>query len=122
MPATPARSASCCHTPRSPGAGGYPLSVAASWRVAFDQLAAADPVALELLTLIAWLAPEPVPVPVPVLDSHPGVLPPTLAEIATDELALPKRVVTLRRHGVAHVDATGFHLHRVPGALLRAWT
>ena len=41
--------------------GTYPESVTASWAVAFDRLAADHPGALQLLTLVAWLAPEPVP-------------------------------------------------------------
>ena len=41
---------------QDPG-GPHPLSVAASWAVAFDRLAADDPAALELLTLVAWLGP-----------------------------------------------------------------
>ena len=43
------------------GGGMYPVSVAASWAVAFDRLAADDPAALDLLTLVAWCGPEPVP-------------------------------------------------------------
>jgi hypothetical protein len=39
----------------------HPKSVAASWAVAFDRLAADHPAALQLLNLVAWLAPEPVP-------------------------------------------------------------
>jgi len=41
-------------------AGGYRVSVAASWAVAFDRLAEDDPAAMRLLTMVAWLAPEPV--------------------------------------------------------------
>jgi hypothetical protein len=40
---------------------GYPISLAASWAVAFDRLTADNPAAMQLLTLTAWLAPEPVP-------------------------------------------------------------
>ena len=38
--------------------GTYPESVTASWAVAFDRLAADHPGALQLLTLVAWLAPS----------------------------------------------------------------
>ena len=41
--------------------GTYPQSLAASWAVAFDRLAADDPTALALLTVLAWCGPEPVP-------------------------------------------------------------
>src|SRR4029079_7992633 len=49
--------------------GAYPQSVAASWAVAFDRLAADDPTALDLLTVVAWCGPEPVPRRV--LGHHP---------------------------------------------------
>ena len=55
------------------GGGAYPVSVAASWAVAFDRLAADDPAALDLLTLVAWCGPEPVPLNL--LTDHPDVLP-----------------------------------------------
>ena len=51
------------------GGGMYPVSVAASWAVAFDRLAVDDPAALDLLTLIAWCGPEPVPLDL--LTDHP---------------------------------------------------
>jgi hypothetical protein len=41
--------------------GAYPQSLAASWAVAFDRLAADDPAALDLLTVVAWCGPEQVP-------------------------------------------------------------
>ena len=55
----------------------YPVSVAASWAVAFDRLAADDPAALDLLTLVAWCGPEPVPLTL--LTDHPDQLPDRLA-------------------------------------------
>jgi len=100
------------------GAGGYPVSVAASWSLAFSQLATTHPAAMDLLTLAAWLAPEPVPRSL--LDGHPEALPPSLAAIGTDALALTECLNTLRRRGMAQVNAAGLRLHRVPGALLRA--
>jgi hypothetical protein len=39
----------------------YPVSVAAAWSIGFDGLRASHPTALDLLTLLAWLGPEPVP-------------------------------------------------------------
>ncbi len=46
----------------------YPVSLAASVQIALDRLVAQSPAALQLLTLAAYLAPEPIP-----LDSvqHP---------------------------------------------------
>jgi len=53
--------------------GAYQQSVAASWAVAFDRLAADDITALDLLTVVAWCDPEPVPLTL--LTDHPDPLP-----------------------------------------------
>ena len=57
--------------------GAYPQSVAASWAVAFDRLAADDPTALDLLTVVAWCGPEPVPLSL--LTDHPDAAPRAVA-------------------------------------------
>jgi len=95
-------------------------SAAASWAVAFDRLAADDPAGLQLLTAVAWLAPEPVPLTL--LTEHPDPLPTPLREAAADPLALTERTATLRRRGMARVTPGAVEVHRVPAALLRART
>ena len=97
--------------------GAYPESVAASWTVAFDQLAAADPAALRLVTLVAWLAPEPVPRTL--LTGHANLLPPPLRQAAADPLQFTALTGLLRRRGIARFDTDGILLHRIPAALLR---
>ena len=72
----------------------YPVSVTASWTVAFDQLAVDNPTALDLLTLIAWLAPDPVPLRL--ITEHADLLPAPLAATATDALALVRHTALLR--------------------------
>ena len=98
--------------------GAYPLSVAASWAVAFDRLAADDPTALDLLTVVAWCGPEPVPLSL--LTDHPDALPERLRPIATDPLVLARCTAILHRRGMATVSPHGIQLHRIPAALLRA--
>ena len=98
--------------------GTYPQSVAASWAVAFDRLAADDPTALDLLTLVAWCGPEPVPLSL--LTDHPDALPDQLRPIATDPLVLARCTAILHRRGMATVSPHGIQLHRIPAALLRA--
>ena len=98
--------------------GTYPRSLAASWAVAFDRLAADDPTALDLLTLVAWCGPEPVPLTL--LTDHPDALPDQLQPIATDPLVLARCTVILHRRGMATVSPHGIQLHRIPAALLRA--
>ena len=80
----------------------YPVSVAASWSVAFDQLAYADSAALQLLTLVAWLAPEPVPLTL-ITHQH-DLLPSPLAETAADPLVLAATTAALRRHVLARIE------------------
>jgi hypothetical protein len=98
-------------------AGGYPVSVAASWRVAFDQLADTDPAAVQLVTLAAWLAPEPIPLTV--FTDQAALLPPPLASAAADPLRWAQVLTVLRRRAVARVGPDSLLLHRIPAALLR---
>ncbi|WP_461120949.1 FxSxx-COOH system tetratricopeptide repeat protein [Saccharothrix stipae] len=100
----------------SNGPGGR-VSVAASWSLAFDALAHHDPAALQLLTLIAWLAPEPVPLAL--ITDQPDVLPETLASVAADPLAITDTVRELRHRALIRVEADSLQLHRIPAALLR---
>ena len=67
--------------------------------------------ALALLTLFAWLSPEPVPQGL--LAEHPDQLPPTLAGHDRSQLT-----ATLARRGLIRVDEQGVQLHRVPAAHL----
>jgi hypothetical protein len=96
----------------------YPRSVTASWAVAFDRAAAEDPTSLDLLTLIAWLGPEPVPVSL--LFDDPGRLPTGLDDLARDPLARAGCLSALSRRGLATISRHTVRLHRVPAALLRA--
>jgi hypothetical protein len=54
----------------------YPVSLAASWHLAFDRLAIDEPAALGLLALCAQLAPEPIPFTL--FAGHAGALPSVL--------------------------------------------
>jgi hypothetical protein len=103
-----------------PAPGPYPVSVTASWTVAFDRLAADHAAAMHLVTLLAWLAPEPVPLTL--LAARPDLLPPPLAGVVADPLDLSAAVTVLRRRGMVQVTADGVLLHRVPAALLRTRT
>jgi tetratricopeptide (TPR) repeat protein len=103
------------------GSGGRPRrSVTASWQVAFDRLGADDPAALQLVTLLAWLAPEPVPRTL--LTAHPDRLPEPLATAVADPLRLAAMTALLRRRSIARLAPDSVLLHRVPAALLRERT
>ncbi|WP_086840622.1 FxSxx-COOH system tetratricopeptide repeat protein [Amycolatopsis kentuckyensis] len=99
---------------RHESASGYPVSLTAAWTVSFDQLARDHPAALDTLTLLAWLAPEPVPLTLLTHQTGEG------GAIAQDPLAFADLTAALRTRGMADVTTTTIQLHRVPAALLRA--
>jgi hypothetical protein len=101
-------------------AAAYPVSLAASWAVAFDRLVADDPATLQLLSLVAWLAPDPVPLTL--ITQHPQQLPEPLANAVCDPLAVADRTAALRRRSMARITPDSVQLHRVPAALLRGRT
>jgi tetratricopeptide (TPR) repeat protein len=86
--------------------------------VAFDRLAADDPIALDLLAVVAWCGPQPVPLSL--LTCHPDPLPEQLRPVATDPLVLARCTTIVHRRGMATVSQHGIRLHRIPAALLRA--
>ncbi|MGH4000317.1 MAG: hypothetical protein ACRDTJ_22980, partial [Pseudonocardiaceae bacterium] len=95
----------------------YPVSLAAGYQIAFDQLAAQAPAALELLTLAAQLAPEPIPLTL--FTAHPDRLPDPLATMARDRLAFTELTRLLRRRGLVRVEPGSLQLHRLLQAILR---
>ena len=95
----------------------YPASVTASWAVAFDRLATDDPVALDVLTVIAWCAPEPVPLTL--FSAGIDALPDELRRPVADSLLFSRSVRLLQRRGMAVLAPHTLQLHRVPAALLR---
>jgi hypothetical protein len=91
----------------------YPVSLAASVQIASERLAAQSPAALQLLTLAAYLAPEPIPLTL--FTAHPAVLPEPLATVARDPLAFTELTRLVRQHGLARIQPTTLTLHRLLG-------
>jgi tetratricopeptide (TPR) repeat protein len=98
-------------------AATYPVSLAASAQIALDRLAVQSPAALQLLTLVAYLAPEPIPLTL--FTTHPTQLPDPLASAATDPLAFTMLTRLLRQHGLARLEPATLTLHRLLAAILR---
>lgn len=92
----------------------YPVSLAASIQIALDRLTKESPPALQLLTLAAYLAPEPIPITL--FTTH---LPDPLATAAADPLAFAELTRLLRQRGLARVKDTTLQLHRLFAAILR---
>jgi Tetratricopeptide repeat len=86
--------------------------------VAFDRLAADEPAALELLTLCAHLAPEPIPFTL--FTAHAQALPGALPGAVGDPLAFTRLTRLLRTRSLARVQTDSLHLHRLVQAILRA--
>jgi tetratricopeptide (TPR) repeat protein len=95
----------------------YPVSLAASYQIAFDRLTEHAPAALDLLTLAAHLAPEPIPLTL--FTSHPDRLPDPLGTAARDPLAFTELTRLLRRGGLARIEPDTLQLHRLLQAILR---
>jgi tetratricopeptide (TPR) repeat protein len=95
----------------------YPVSLAASVQIVLDQLAAQSPAALQLLTLAAYLAPEPIPLTL--FTTHPTQLPDSLGTAAGDPLAFTALAQLLRQYGLARVEPATLALHRLLAAILR---
>jgi tetratricopeptide (TPR) repeat protein len=96
----------------------YPVSLAASVQIALNRLAAQSPAALVLLSLAAYLAPEPIPLTL--FTTRPGELPDSLVTAAGDPLAFTALTRLLRQYGLARVEPTTLELHRLFAAILRA--
>ena len=96
----------------------YPVSLAASVQIALDRLARQSPVALELLTLAAYLGPEPIPLTL--FSTHPAQLPDPLATVVGDPLVFTELIRLLRQYGLARVEPATVELHRLLAAILRS--
>jgi tetratricopeptide (TPR) repeat protein len=95
----------------------YPVSLAASANVALERLGAQSPAALQLLSLAAYLASEPIPLIL--FTTHPAQLPQPLASAVGDPLAFTALTRLLRQHGLGRVEPTTLALHRLLAAILR---
>jgi class 3 adenylate cyclase len=96
---------------------GYPRPLATSLTVAADRLASDAPAALQLLSLAAELAPEPIPLTL--FTTHPDLLPEPLAGAAADPLRMTDLTGLLRRHALARTGPDSVQLHRLVQLLLR---
>ncbi|MGH3825649.1 MAG: tetratricopeptide repeat protein [Pseudonocardiaceae bacterium] len=96
----------------------YPVALTASVQVALNRLAAQSTAAVQLLTLAAYLAPEPIPLTL--FSTRSGELPDPLGAVAGDPLAFTALIRLLHQHGLARVESATLGLHRLLAAILRA--
>jgi TIR domain/NB-ARC domain len=97
---------------------GYQHTVATTWSLALQHLRKAEPAAVDLLTLMSFLAPDDLPLPL--LAAHYNRLPEPLRVAAGDPLALADVVAGLRRYSLIRVVADGLYVHRLLQTVVRA--
>ena len=88
-----------------------------TWTLSLDRLRDADPAAVQLLELAAFLAPEPIPLTL--FTGHPELLDEPLRGTAADPDALADAVGTLVGYSLARRSPDGFQLHRLVQAVIR---
>jgi FOG: TPR repeat len=95
---------------------GYPLSLAASVRLALAEVDSADVAAGQLMRLCAHLGPEPIPL---WLFAHPEVLPEPLATAVAKPVRLAQCVSVASRFGLVQVGPELVTMHRLTQAVIR---
>jgi len=95
----------------------HPPSLAAAIQLSFDRLAEEEPAAAQLISLCAFLAPEPIPQDL--FTTAVEQLPKPLAGRAGDLLAWPQVLVQVTARSLARIDEHGLQLHRLTQAILR---
>ena len=95
----------------------YPRSLAAATGLSVDQLAGEDPAAGQLVSVCAFLAPEPIPQDL--FTTTAAELPEPLAGRAGDPLAWPQLLARLATRSLARVDQDGLQMHRLTQAIVR---
>ena len=97
--------------------GRHQRTVDTTWDLSLQRLAQESPAAVELLNLLAFLAPDDLPWGL--LASHADELPDPLATAARDELALAEVIGAVRRYSLAKVTGDGLSTHRLLQAVIR---
>jgi tetratricopeptide (TPR) repeat protein len=96
---------------------GYQHTVATTWSLALHRLRETEPAAVDLLTLMSFVAPDDLPLPL-VAALH-DQLPEPLTAVAGDPLALADAVAALRRYSLIRVVADGLYVHRLLQTVIR---
>ncbi|WP_406075252.1 hypothetical protein [Micromonospora sp. NBC_01638] len=105
------------------GTGDYPRPLAAAIELSTTQLAASDPVALGILRVCAFFAPDAIPVrwlsnvrsQRENLDGELGAL----AAAVESPVAVRRSVGLINRFGLATVSRDGLRLHRLVQSIIR---
>lgn len=96
----------------------YPATVASTWELSFQALEASRPVAVALLQLLAWLAPDRTSRAI--LVKLAGTLPDVLRAAVEDELDFDDALADLRRASLIRIEGDALSLHRLVQSITRA--
>ena len=83
-----------------------------------ERISGQNPAAVQLLSVCAYLAPEPIPLDL--FTGHPDLLPEPLSATAADPIAFADTVTVLTDYSLAKRTPTGLQLHRLIQATMRA--
>ncbi|MCC6552766.1 MAG: tetratricopeptide repeat protein [Polyangiaceae bacterium] len=95
----------------------YPTPVATTWGLALQEAQRLSPVAVDLLNVCAFLAPDDIPREG--LAAAAPHLPPALAAAMSDPFVLDEAVAALRRYSFMEVHEDGLSVHRLVQAVVR---
>ena len=95
----------------------YPDTVLTTWSLALDRIGTEHPPALELLRLLAFLAPDDVPVSL--LMDTTDALPPALRTLTRDTWAFEAALTALTRYSLVGGSADALSIHRLVQAVTR---
>lgn len=94
-------------------------NIATVWNLSLERIRNDNPAALQLLDIIAYLAPESIPLDL--FTQYPDRLPRPLADVATDQFSFAKTVATLVDYSLVKQTSNGIlQLHRLVQAAVRA--
>ena len=95
----------------------YPRPLAAATQLSIDRLRSEDPAAAELVTVCAFLGPEPIPGEM--FTRAGNDLPDVLALRTADPLAWGGLLARIGSYALARVDRRGLQFHRLTQAIIR---
>jgi hypothetical protein len=97
--------------------GRHQRTVDTTWDLSLERLQQEAPAAVELLNLLAFLAPDDLPSQL--LASHADQLPAILAGAVQDELALVEVIGAAQRYSLMKVTGNALSTHRLLQAVIR---
>jgi len=98
-----------------PPATDYPATVATTWDISFQAVAAQSPASITLLNLLAFFAPEPIPREI-ILTKDEGR---TTNELRSTQYALDQAVIPLRRYSLIQATPETLAMHRLVQMIVR---